>query len=246
MFQGCLSSVTSTCSPSSTASLVLWWPVLAATLLGTGPSFSKTVTAFWVTAPCCNAWFYSKWRHIWYVFIYQICVFLIWFDSLQNTVLQRWVGLAKITTVLELTLHSLLVSDLVLIKKTPLFITSSGRSWILITSFWHCSQNFQHKLCWFNTQHVSLFCPYYISPMDETEALGKSIKEVRSTTAGSSPPPPMLSSEMIEMARSCPCCLKILRWSHEDCVLLETCRTKNLLRSGKLRSGKRGRIKMAE
>lgn len=52
--------------------------------------------------------------------------------------------------------------------------------------------------------------------------MGKSIKEVRSTTAGHSPPPPLLSSEMIEMARSRPCCLKILRWPHEDCVLLGT------------------------
>lgn len=51
---------------------------------------------------------------------------------------------------------------------------------------------------------------------------GEEYKEVRSTTAGHSPPPPLLSSEMIEMARSRPCCLKILRWPHEDCVLLGT------------------------
>lgn len=66
--------------------------VLAATLLGTEFSLAKTqrITASWVAAPHCNALLYSKWRHIWCVFIYQNCVsLLILFDPLQDTILQK-------------------------------------------------------------------------------------------------------------------------------------------------------------
>lgn len=83
-------------------------------------------------------------------------------------------------------------------------------------------------------------CPYYVGPLNESGVVEKSIKEVRSTTTGCYHPLPTFSLEIVEMARSCPCCLEILLWPCEDHILGDTCRRKSLARS------RERRIKMAE
>ena len=85
-------------------------------------------------------------------------------------------------------------------------------------------------------------CPYYVGPLNEIGAVEKSIKEVRSVTAGPYPPLPTLSPEIVEIARSCPRCLEILFWPHEDHLLPGTCGRMSLLGSGKRGEDQDGRI----